>query len=609
MHPTETIHASGPTEPAVRPDIRSTPLYRRFVLVYLVLLALLLLALLPSLINVNRYKRRIVTSISTALGRPVHLDSVSLNLLPLPGFTLQNFVVEEDPRFGSEPVIRANTVQATLRVSSLWRGKVEFSTISLTDPSLNLVHTPDGHWNVENLLLQAAHISAAPTAQARPGPTPRFPYIEASNARLNLKDGLEKLPVALTDADLALWLPSPDQWRLRLSGHPARTDASAPDTNSTDSGTLQLEGTFGRAPVFSQIPLDLDAAWKSAPLGATSLILLGRDAGLRGTLDLSASIHGTLALNTLKVHALLSGLRRTDFVPQRPIELDADCQATARSSFHELRAIRCSWPPSTDSGNKLLALTGDLPNIRHPEQFAFEIGTPGLPANTLLNWLRVASNRLPADESVTGALTAKLSHTPSPPLDAARHTPLPADLQTPGWTGDLLLHGATLTALGLGTQPITLGDLAFSSSPTAPPRRTSRGSQRQALRAAQSAATKAGINPINPPASTTFLLAPTTLPLGGREPALLDGRLDATGYTLHLTGTVLPTRLLALAAALPQFGDGLSSLFPNPTSTLIHIDLTTTRPWVRTTANHASGLWTRSNAAGSPASRPGRRHR
>ena len=30
-------------------------------------------------------------------GRPVHLDRVSLNLLPLPGFILENFVVEEDP--------------------------------------------------------------------------------------------------------------------------------------------------------------------------------------------------------------------------------------------------------------------------------------------------------------------------------------------------------------------------------------------------------------------------------------------------------------------------------------------------------------------------------
>src|SRR5271168_2742338 len=175
------------TEPGIA--LRRRPFLRRFLFVYLLLLAILLLALIPPLVNVNRFQRRIVTSISTTLGRPVHLDRVSLNLLPLPGFTLENFVVEEDPRFGYEPIIRANSVRVTLRASSLWRRKLEFSRISLDEPSLNLVHDASGRWNFENLILQAAQISAAPTAQPTPGPDPRFPYIEATGARINLKSG------------------------------------------------------------------------------------------------------------------------------------------------------------------------------------------------------------------------------------------------------------------------------------------------------------------------------------------------------------------------------------------------------------------------------------
>ena len=57
----------------------------------------------PPLLNVGRYQRRIVTSMSESLGRPVHLDKVTLHLLPMPGFTLDNFVVSEDPAFGNEP--------------------------------------------------------------------------------------------------------------------------------------------------------------------------------------------------------------------------------------------------------------------------------------------------------------------------------------------------------------------------------------------------------------------------------------------------------------------------------------------------------------------------
>ena len=137
-----------------------TPESRRRVIVGIgVLVALGLAAVLPPLINVNRYQRRIVTSISTSLGRPVHLDSVSLNLLPLPSFTLTNFVVSEDPSFGSEPVIRANTVTARLRMRSLWLRRVEFSRISLDDPSVNLVRRADGRWNIESILLQASRMA------------------------------------------------------------------------------------------------------------------------------------------------------------------------------------------------------------------------------------------------------------------------------------------------------------------------------------------------------------------------------------------------------------------------------------------------------------------
>jgi hypothetical protein len=549
-------------------DLRRPSFFRRFLLVYLLLLAILLLALIPPLVNVSRFQRRIVTSISTTLGRPVHLDRVSLNLLPLPSFTLENFVVEEDPRFGFEPIIRANSVRATLRVSSLWRRRVEFSRISLTSPSLNLAHDASGRWNVESLLLQASQITAAPTAQRNAGPAPRFPYIEATDARINFKSGpsgQEKLPFSFTEADLALWLPTPSQWHLRLAGHPARTDTSASDT-----GLIELEGTVGRARTFAEMPIDLTGRWRNAPLGEASLVVLGHDANLRGDLALSAEIHGTFADNAIKANAQFSGLRRADFVPQHPLDIDAECQANATEFFHSFHAIRCSWPPAAASGEKLLALTGDLPDIHHPETASFELGSPGLPASTLLNWLHIASARTPADETAGGVLTAKLSHDPIPSSATASQP-------TSNWTGELLLHGATLTAPSFGTQPIVLGDLAISS-PTpaiAVPIKTHGHAPHKPAPAAAA--------PTN-----TFLLAPTTLTLGGKEPALLEGRFDLTGYTLHLTGTAIPIRLLLFAAALPQFGDGLPALFPTPGTAPVHIDLTasgawgTPRVWTRT---------------------------
>ena len=55
---------------------------RRWVWVCAVVVAVLLLALTPPLLNVNRLKRRIATSTSLSLGRPVELDGVTMHLLP-----------------------------------------------------------------------------------------------------------------------------------------------------------------------------------------------------------------------------------------------------------------------------------------------------------------------------------------------------------------------------------------------------------------------------------------------------------------------------------------------------------------------------------------------
>jgi AsmA protein len=528
----------------------------RYIVIYLILIGLVLLAVLPPLVNVGRFKRRIVTSISTSIGRPVHLDNVSLVLLPFPAFKLENFVVEEAPAFGAEPVIHANNVVATLRFSSLWRRKVEFSKISLEEPSINLVHMPPaglnpGKWNVESILLQAAKIPAAPTAQVKAGPDPRFPYIEATGARFNIKYGDEKMPLSLTEADFALWLPQPQQWRVRIEGKPTRTDTSASDT-----GTVSLEGTLGRAERFDLIPIELSGEWRNAPLGEASRVVTGRDAGLRGELRLNISAHGTVGESTVKASLQLRGARRAEFVPPQSLDLRVECQAAAAETFHAFHDVRCSWPPPT--APSLIAFTSDIADVRNAAATPFEIGTPGLPAGTLLEWLRIASPRVSPELAATGLLTGSLTR------------------KTAGgfYSGHLGVTGATIAGGAIGDSPITLGDVTLGTAATAEAPAHPASGSRNRTKAPTTSETSAG----------EFVMAPATLTLGGKEPALLEGRFDRNGYSLHLYGNVLPSRLMALAGSLPQFGDGLRAVLPAPTvppakELPTHIDVTSTRLW------------------------------
>lgn len=522
-------------------------------------LTLLLLGLLPPLVSVNRYQRRISTSISTSLGRPVHFDQVLLNLLPLPSLTITNFVIEEDPAFGAEPIIRANTVQATLRVSSLWRGRIEFSRISFTDPSINLVHDRNGQWNFESILLQASQIETAPTAQSSAGSKPRFPYIEATGARMNLKEGIEKTPFSLSEADFALWLPNPQEWRMRVRGRPVRTDTSASDT-----GSFQIEATLGRAASLESVPLAVEAAWRGAPLGEASRLLLARDLGLRGEMTLTASVQGSLSRNSLQTHLQINGLRRSDFVPEKTMSLDLNCAGTATRVFHTMAEIRCSWPvPDADSAT--LALSGILPNILRLGSAEIEIGTSKMPVAFLLDWLRVASFRMPPTLSATGLLTGSISRG--------------GDSGT-GWKGQASIPELRLSGATFGTIPLVIEDLSLHSVEQPADNRHS--------------------HPPKQSSGAVFALSPLALSLGGKDPAVLDGFVDSTGYTVHLRGMILPNRLWGLGAAVPQFGDGLANVIEsNRPSGPVHVDLTAHRDW------GGEQIWTDNQAhAGIPPSHP-----
>jgi len=204
----------------------------------------------------SRLRLRISSSLASALGRPVEIGSVHLRLLPRPGFDLENLVVYDAPAFGSEPLLRAPEVTAVLRLTSLARGRIEIARLDLTEPSLNLVRSDGGRWNLEVLLERTAHSPLAPTAKAKSEPRPAFPYIQVSSGRINFKYGQEKKPYGLTSADFSLWQDSENSWGVRLRAQPFRSDL-----NLSDTGLLRVNGTWQRAQSLRDTPLQFSLEW------------------------------------------------------------------------------------------------------------------------------------------------------------------------------------------------------------------------------------------------------------------------------------------------------------------------------------------------------------
>lgn len=504
--------------------------------------AVVLLALLPPLLNANRYQRQIARSMSLSLGRPVHLDNVSLHLLPMPGLTLSNLVVSEDPAFGAEPTIRANSVEATLRLSSLWRGRVEISTVRFVEPSVNLVRNTAGRWNLADILLHASQVKTAPTAQRRAGPAPRFPYIEATGGRVNVKLGEEKLPFSLTATDFALWQPSPHQWRVRLRGQPDRTDA-----DTTDPGSLRIEGDLLQATTAEDVRVDLHANWYDAPLGEATLLLTGSDLGWRGHLNLDAQLAGTLNAAQMKSRLTLIGLRRAEFAPAHPLDVQLTCSAGLSIETVLLKQLTCTLP---DNAPTPMTLTSPELNLQHPEQTEATLTATAIPNRWALLWAGLFSPRVVTDSSPAGTLDVQFTRSadrppavmPASKVGASRFPALPGATHS-AWRGSITAslpaaseNQANSTPDVLGAPVVLLFRSAFDEVSPGP-----------------SPATNSG-------ARLLFRLEPATIHAGEASSLQVQGLISTVGYSFNVAGLAERKVLLAPAHSLPQLGEDLDAV-------------------------------------------------
>ena len=484
-------------------------------MMWAVVLVVVLALLLPPFINVNRYRNRVTGSISRALGRDVTVSSIELKLLPRPGLVLYNFVVADAPSYGAEPMLRADTVTAYIRLTSLWRGRLEIGTLDLDAPSLNLVRRSDGHWNIEELVERASQVSPAPTSKTRPEARPRFPYVEASGGRINFKLGEVKKSFAFTDADFALWLESENQWGIRAEAKPVRTDL-----NITDTGTLKLDGRFQRASNLRDTPVYLKLTFSDGPLGQMTKLFYGRDRGWRGTVRSNAILTGTPAALGVTVDAQVDDFRRYDIALGEALRLRTHCTGTYSSNGDALYDIQCESPV----GPGLLKVRGDSQDWG---QGGYDLGISGehIPAERVVAFARHAKKDLPNDLTATGEVEAAFTVRKSPG-------------GAPQWSGGGQTNSFALHA-DILKQDLELGEVQF-----AVPSETANVSK------SRHAAQKPKVAPAAPHYGLQLAVKAFALPLGAASPATGSAVFDGEHYDVRIAGNAELARLLNVAQAL-----------------------------------------------------------
>jgi len=573
--------------------------------------ALVLLAILVAapLVSLNRYKSRITHLMSASLGRPVRLSSVDLHLFPRPGFVLNDLTVEEDPAYGVEPVLHATTVTASIRLTSLFTGRLEIGRISVDDATLNLVRAGAGQWNLDPLFRTAAAKAGAGGAAGQDAAGKHRavppPYLEATNSRINIKNGVEKLPYSLVDTDLSFWEENPGEWRIRLRGQPARTDVIV---QGADTGVVRLEGSLHRAAELRLMPIHLDLDWRDAQLGQLARLVTGSDPGWRG--DLTAELHldGTPDAAHIKTRLRATGVHRAEFAPAAPMDFDANCGFVYHYSTYAVDGLVCDSP----LGDGHVRLAGEMPADGAQRKFSVEVNR--IPVAAGLDALRTVRSGFAPGLDARGFISGKISYAEStadkgapqkaktgsghaggaggePHGGMARSAGLHS-AQTGPLTGSLTLEGFRLSGGGLH-DPVLIPKLVLEPAAVTPQGPASSqghpGTHRQPGNTAQLVA------------YSPALVAAGSVPAGTAVPLTVTVRVDLSGYraTVHGQASLARAKELSHLAGMGDAGT-LDALAGDA----VTVDLIADGPWMEGAAIPLVPNATAQNSPGQAGSGP-----
>ena len=238
-------------------------------------------------VRTRRVHNYLGARLESAFGRPVQVKHFNLEIFPSLRIYAIGITVGEDPAFGYEYFLRAEHLTAGLRWSGFLRGRFEFGTLSLGQPSLTLVRSREGRWNLEDWLPPPQKSSEGggeiygprrPAAIAN-----RLEKIEFDEGRINFKSGDVKQPFALTAVTGTVEQVSPGRWRLQLEAQPWRSGVALQST-----GTVQVRGDIAGTSARLQ-PASLNVRWEKVSLADLFRLLRGRDYGVRGTFTLEAT--------------------------------------------------------------------------------------------------------------------------------------------------------------------------------------------------------------------------------------------------------------------------------------------------------------------------------
>ena len=408
----------------------------------LIVLLLIVAALLPFVIDANRFRPEIESSLNTALNRKVDIGNIRLSILS-GGVTVENIAISDDPAFNNGPFLKAKSLKVNVEMLPLiFSRAIHITGLTIDEPNATLLRSPAGTWNFSTLgAKQDSSNTQESSAAATSSSSSSSPDLSVSS--FSLKNGT----IVVGNTGAAARTHTYSQVNLKASDLSYTTQFPFQLTaNTPGNGSIKLDGKAG--PLNPQntaaTPLNASVDVKSLDLKSTGFI--DPSAGISGVLDFTGTLNsdGTTATSNGKLTANHLQLVPAGAPAAQPVQVDYETSYDLKPQTGQLKN------GTVHIGKATADLTGGFNNSGTVAAVEMKLVGQNMPASDLETVLPAIGVTLPSGASLTqGTLNANLAI--NGPVDKLVITG-PVDLSNAKLTGfDLGSKLGSISALsGIG---------------------------------------------------------------------------------------------------------------------------------------------------------------
>ena len=364
----------------------------------IVAVLVVILIVLPFLVNVNSFRPKIESEMTSALDRPVTLGDLSLSILS-GGVEVKNIAIADDPAFSKTPFVTAKSLKVGVELMPLIFSKqLNVTGITLEQPEITLLKATNGTWNFSSLGEEAA--KKAPESKSNAAAPTSF-----SVAKLEIRDG--KLMVGKANSSKKSQVY--DKVNITVSNFsltsqfPFELTAQLPG-----GGDAKISGKAGPIPAVDAAKTPFDAAVKVNNMDIAASGFIDPASGIAGLANFDGTLNsngsrakavGTFTGNKLKLSPKGTPAPKA-VVVKHAVDVDLDKQSGAITQG------------DVEIGKAVAHLTGTFRTEGDTQVLNMKLNAPNMPVDELQVMLPSLGIVLPSGSQLKGGtLSADLGIT------------------------------------------------------------------------------------------------------------------------------------------------------------------------------------------------------